>query len=122
VDHIGHLGIEIGVGAELEGLNPMGLQSVLAPDAPNCCSADPHLLGKSAGAPVRPPNGRAHRLSNDLVFLILSDLPLTASSMVKSAKTSKSTTPQSLPPRANRLLGTAKAMSPCSHGFAIGTA
>jgi hypothetical protein len=57
-DDVADLGHEVGVGAELERLRPMGLETHRSPDPPNRRLAHAQAFGQSAGAPVGGARGR----------------------------------------------------------------
>jgi hypothetical protein len=54
-DHVADLGLQLGVGGELERLGLPGLQVVLGPDAGDGVVADAELCGQQPGGPVADP-------------------------------------------------------------------
>ncbi len=59
-DDVGQFGVEFRVAAELEGLDPVRLQTVLLPDAMHGHEAEADLLGQTPRAPMGGVLGRAH--------------------------------------------------------------
>lgn len=74
-DDVGHLGIELGIGAELEGLDAMGLKAVLLPQAMHRSRAELDLLRQPSHAPVSGGLRRFHRRSNHASLLRGRDCP-----------------------------------------------
>ena len=64
-DHVAHLGDEIGIGGELEGLQPVRLQAEGAPDALHRRDRQPARLGHAARTPVRGVLGQALQRRDD---------------------------------------------------------
>src|SRR6266566_405253 len=54
-DDVADLGVQLGVGGELERLGPPGLEVMLAPHAGHGVVADPQLVGQQPGRPVGDP-------------------------------------------------------------------
>ena len=64
-DDVGHLGLELGVGTELERRGSMRLQIVRLPDAMHARGADAHLLGQPPRTPVRGVSRRSQGLGDN---------------------------------------------------------
>jgi RHS repeat-associated protein len=73
-DDVRHLAVELGIAAELEGLDPMRLQVVLLPDALHRHVAEADLAREAPGAPVRAGLGRPHRGRDHGTLLRRADL------------------------------------------------
>jgi hypothetical protein len=64
-DDVVDLGDQLGVGGELEGLGPPGLDAVPAPDAGDGVAADAELAGQQPGRPVGDPQPRRRPVQGD---------------------------------------------------------
>src|SRR6516165_3170117 len=88
-DDVSQFAVELRVGTELESLDSMGLQTVLAPDPVHGHEADAHLFGQPPRAPMGRGRGQATSRRNHRKFLGPGD-PARSSAAPAAPKTAHS--------------------------------
>jgi hypothetical protein len=119
-DEVGHLGVELRVLAELEGLDPMRLQAVFLPDAVHGGTADAEFLGQTTRAPMGGGLRLPHRRGDDGALLLGVDR-LRAPAARLGLQAGEPLLAVSTTPRARRIGRDVQSPRHLAHAFALGT-